>query len=368
MEGHHAGTLQKINRLAYMDFLRVLATIFVIACHTTALAIELVEPQSVSFVVLELFNNLFFTNNLLFLMLSGALLLGVRDEKMGAFFSKRFLKIAVPMAVYYILYVVAKEGIVWITPPYWKALFLRILMGVPEEAPHFWLIYTLFFLYALTPFFRFFVQNISDEVFAGVIAVIFVMNALDTFLPIWDLTFPFSSIVDSCAGVFLLGYFVVRVQSRRVENFFLVAGVCSFLLSDLLTCTTESYRSYLYQNSPLMMFSATALFLCIRRISQKYPSGSNRLAECYPMRILRKYSFSILLVHWGVLHVFVKQLLGIDVLSGGIWGGCLLMIGLTLLFSLCFSIVIDKTLVRLVYEALKLLGKGFDVIKRGLIS
>ena len=39
-----------------------------------------------------------------------------------------------------------------------------------------------------------------------------------------------------------------------------------------------------------------------------------------------KYSYSILLIHWGVLHYAVKQVLHVNVLSGGIVGGCLLAI------------------------------------------
>ena len=41
----------------------------------------------------------------------------------------------------------------------------RILLGAPEEAPHFWLIYVIIWLYVLTPFFRYVVQRYSGFCF-----------------------------------------------------------------------------------------------------------------------------------------------------------------------------------------------------------
>ena len=103
------GNLSKGGRQVYIDDLRVIATVFVIGVHTVSLAATMTEYGSIPFRVLTIFNFIFLSCNLLFVMLSGALLLPVKNESIGNFFRKRFTKVAIPLVVYYILYIVAKE-------------------------------------------------------------------------------------------------------------------------------------------------------------------------------------------------------------------------------------------------------------------
>lgn len=335
------------ERKIYLDYLRVIATVFVICVHTVSLAATMVAPGSTSFHVLEIFDFTFLSCNLLFVMISGALLLPVRGEKIGTFFRKRFSKVAVPLVVYYILYVCAKEGLEWLYPDHWLSMIRRILTGAPEEAPHFWLVYVILWLYVLTPFLRWIVQHIPDSVLAGVIGVIFVVNALDTYLPVWGLDAHLSPVVDSFAGVFLLGYFLSGKCSRRAENLFLAGGVISFVISCFLILQTETYELFIYQNAPTMMLFSSGIFIGVKRAATGC-SGEHPLIQ-----LVSRYSFSILLIHWGVLHFGVKQLLHVNVLSGGILGGCLLMIVLTLILSLAGAVIVDNTLLRLIQTLLQ---------------
>ena len=175
------GNLSKGGRQVYIDDLRVIATVFVIGVHTVSLAATMTEYGNIPFRVLTIFNFIFLSCNLLFVMLSGALLLPVKNESIGNFFRKRFTKVAIPLVVYYILYIVAKEGLVWLRPDHWILMLRRILTGAPMEAPHFWLVYVIIWLYVLTPFMRYIVHNIPDTVLSGVIGVVFAICALDTY-------------------------------------------------------------------------------------------------------------------------------------------------------------------------------------------
>lgn len=338
------------GRQIYLDYLRVIATIFVIGVHTVSLASSMVNPESASFYALEIFDFLFLCCNLLFVMISGALLLPIENESVGTFLGKRFSKIAVPFVIYYILYVCAAGGMMWLTPKYWRVLCLRILDGAPMEAPHLWLVYVIMGLYILTPLLRYLVQNIPDEVLAGVLVVVFVVNALDTYLPVFGLDAHLSVVVDSFAGAFLLGYFLSRKCSKRTEDFLIIGGILSFLISCFLILNTEGYKNYIYDNAPTMLLFSATVFLLVKRFARE------RQRESLFTRLVCKYSFSVLLIHWGVLHFFVKQVLHVNVLSFGIIGGCILMIGLTLLFSICGAVVIDNTIVWLVH----LIGHGIS--------
>lgn len=347
------------ERKIYLDYLRVIATVFVICVHTVSLAATMVLPESTSYYVLEILNFTFLSCNLLFIMISGALLLPVKGERLGAFFRKRFSKVAIPLVIYYILYVCAKEGMEWLYPDHWLAMIRRILTGAPEEAPHFWLVYVILWLYVLTPFFRWILQHIPDSVLAGVILVIFLVNGLETYLPFWGLNAHLSLVVDSFAGVFLMGYFLAEKCSVRAENILIAGGGISYVITCVLILWADNYAPYIFQNAPTMMLFSSAIFLLVKRAAAK------RRQESRFTRLLGKYSFSILLIHWGVLHFGVKQLLHVDVLSGGIVGGCLLMIVLTLFLSLIGAMILEHTLILLVQTALK---KLVDCFSKGIKS
>lgn len=342
------------KRSIYLDYLRVIAAVFVICVHTVSLAATMVVPGSVSFQVLEILNFSFLSCNLLFIMISGALLLPVKQEKISAFFTRRFSKVAIPMVIYYILYVCAKEGISQIYPANWGTLLKRILSGAPHEAPHFWLVYVILMLYILTPPLRFLIQKIPDDILRGLILVIFLVNAIDTYTPIWGIEAHLSVVVDSFAGVFILGYFLAGKCTKGEADFLILGGIISFLVSCILIVNTETYAQYIFQNAPTMLLFSSALFLLVKR-------GTFRLTrESLFVRLIGRYSFSILLIHWGVLHYVVKQMLGVNVLSGGIVGGCLLMIALTLIISVIGAVILEHTLIRLVHA---LFSKGSTIIR-----
>lgn len=320
------------SRQIYIDYLRALATVFVIGVHTVSLASSMVERGSVAFLMLECFDFAFLSCNLLFVMISGALLLPVRGEGSLAFFRKRFSKAAVPLAVYYVLYVCAKEGIEWIYPNHWIALIRRIFSGPPEEAPHFWLVYVILVLYLLTPFLRWVLAAIPDKAFYGMMAFLFFLCALDTYLPLLGKSFPLGRIADSFITAYLLGYLLAKKCSFPAENFFLTGGAASFLFSCCWIGIFGNYEEYLYQNAPTMLLFSSAIFLSVKRFAPLWEQRMGKAAAFW-IRFLGTYSYSILLIHWGVLHFVVKQLLGVNVLSGGIWGGVLLMMALTLILS-----------------------------------
>lgn len=79
------GNLSKGGRQVYIDDLRVIATVFVIGVHTVSLAATMTEYGSIPFRVLTIFNFIFLSCNLLFVMLSGALLLPVKMNRSAIF-------------------------------------------------------------------------------------------------------------------------------------------------------------------------------------------------------------------------------------------------------------------------------------------
>lgn len=338
----------------YLDILRVLAALFVIAIHTVSYAASLLPAENTSYKVLTLLVFTFVSCNLLFIMISGALLLPVQNESAGAFYWKRIRKVVVPLVIYYVLYVCAKEGIAaTLALGNLPRLFLRILSGAPEEAPHFWLIYVLVFLYILTPVLRWFLQRVPDFVCNGLVVVIFFTNALSCYLPLLGIELPIlQRIVETYAGIFILGYYLAKEERIAADYFFLTAGGISYLITAYLIFCTTGYERFIYGNAPTMMFYAAAIFVLVKRCGKKNTTSSPEVLCSYHtpkwlfVRLMGRYSYPVLLIHWGVLHFCVKQVLHVNVLSGGIWGGCIVMFLLTSFLSLLGAIVLENTLMR----------------------
>ena len=337
------------GRQVYIDILRVIATVFVIAVHTASLGASVAQAGSTQWYAFEIAGYLFLSCNLLFIMISGALLLPVKGERAGVFYRKRFLKVLVPMIVYYILYVCAKEGFRWLLPANWPALLQRILTGAPEEAPHFWLIYVILWLYVLTPVIRYLIQHIPDSVYNGLILVILAAQILYTYCDPLYFNPVYAGIIGSFAGVFIAGYYLTKDHPKWLELLIFGAGAGSVILAICHIFSGNAYDRYIYNHAPLMMFYTMALFLAVKKLF------ISKQTESHFITLISRYSFGILLIHWGILHVLVKQILHVNVLAGYGILGSLAMVLLTLFFSLIGAAVIDFLLISPILRGISIL-------------
>ena len=87
----------------------------------------------------------------------------------------------------------------------------------------------------------------------------------------------------------------------------------------------NDYVNYIYQNSPTMMCFTAAIFLLVKRLA------SQKTKSSFFVQWISRYSYSI-------LHV--------NVLGGGIVGGCIVMMVLTLFISAIGAMILDNTLLK----------------------
>lgn len=185
----------------------------------------------------------------------------------------------------------------------------------------------------------------------GVMGVLFAMTVVDTYAPLFSVTSPFSGIVDTFAIVFVFGYYLTNRCSKRVERLVFVGGIASVALTGYLIFHTADYGDYIFNNAPTMILAAGAVVVLVKHLV------SDEHHESLFTRLIAKYSFSILMIHWGVLHVVVKKMLHVDVTSGGIVGGCLLMVVLTFVISTVGAVIVDNTVVLAVRTILSGIGR-----------
>lgn len=326
------------TRVYYLDYIRITATILVITNHTVSFAAGQLDHRGALWLSLEMLSFLCLSCNLLFVMVSGALLLGQREESLSVFYVRRVSKVAIPMALYYLSYLVLLNGSSALKPGNWSNILGDILHGSPN-VPHFWLIYIILFLYIIAPLLRRVSRQLTDKSVFALTFMFLVFDGFVTYLPFLGVTAGFPITGLTWVTVFMTGYFLRRNVNKHYENILMAGGLLSLAVSLLLIAFSDSYPSLIYNTSPTMVLVSASLFLLIKRIYIKREAISACLA------CISRYSFSILLIHWYILFYIVKDKLHLQGLSLSIAGGIPLTVAVTLCLSLGFAIVFDNTIV-----------------------
>ena len=370
------------GRKAYLDKLRFLAAFLVILVHSMEGAASAVlegaamSPNSmppVRWFLLTGFSGVGLCCNLLFVMISGALLLPWREESVGAFYQKRFSKVLIPMVLYYFFYL-RRSGLLSFSPSSILDGFKTVISGPVELVPHFWLVYVVAGLYLGVPFLRWLFRNLPDKAFCGMAALIFIGAGIKTAAYLANLGFGFDSFLFSWTGIFILGYFLTCPCSKKYRPLILMGGGVSAVLVFLLFGLRQDAAAVAANDSLLMMLTASAVFVRFvmgeerqkekkersalgRKPSQNlFQSVPERSSQSVPQRIsalmrgvmqvIGRYSYSILLIHWYILFVIVENHLHIapgQLPAALLPVGILLQTGAALGLSLVFAVIFDQT-------------------------
>lgn len=146
-------------RFAYLSYLRVLAITAVVGTHVSGLTVKLAAPEGSApwWTAVALLNATTWAVPV-FVMISGALLLGPSREGAGEFYRRRLRRIAIPLVVWHLFYIAFS----WLVLG--RDLSLpRIVLGLVKAQTYtalyfFWLILG---LYLLTPLLRGFLAQAS---------------------------------------------------------------------------------------------------------------------------------------------------------------------------------------------------------------
>ncbi len=190
--------MSRLSRYTYIDSLRVICSIFVIATHVIMYYINAFEVSTVPWVVLVFSKATTQCAVPVFFMLSGATILSsTKDEPYGQFIKRRLVKIAIPFLsysiLYYLFYVFVKGEYEFGVAEY----FRRLALGGNSISGHFWYIYALIPMYFIFPFLRKMVQNLTKKQLLTLITVIFTICSF----------FPFINSILSMFSNFKVGYY-----------------------------------------------------------------------------------------------------------------------------------------------------------------
>lgn len=334
------------KRAVYLDYLRVLAAVLVILAHTCSPMVDAADADWKR-LVLVLGLSLGLCCNILYVMLSGTLLLGgSQHEREGvlSFYIRRASKVIIPLIAYYFLLLHLNDEVRFLPPKQIGAALKRIMTGAPDVGPHLWLIYTIVALYLVTPFFRVMVQHMSDRLLSSLAVVILVLNALTTYLPVFGMAFGASTFLAGWEGVFLLGYILTRQSSQegapRRIRWILCAATVSYVVMAAAVFVDSAQMNLVYGSTPPIVLASCGIFVLFIKYKDWFQDKSNAV-----VRLCSKYSYSIILIHWYALFVVVQGKLHITALRFGCLGGIAASVAATFAVCLVMAFVFDNTVV-----------------------
>lgn len=331
------GLRQKTGRDCRYDWLRVLAVVMVIMTHAIQVDLHenMVSGRRAEFIFIVIYM-LCLACNLIYVMLSGALLIPYRDESIWKFYTKRISAVALPMGIYYFFYLwqageLAGGGILYVM----QNFLLRLCQGNTPEAPHYWLMYVLLSIYIVIPFFRYMFWNMPYKVLTGAVILGLFLMGVDLFCPF---TLGISSFLGKWEGIAIIGYWVTRPETRKYYCWLMRFGIFAFCVMAGMIWQNVDYRTLCGNHSPVMALICMGLFAAVLKYGDIFNKGNTLL------RVLSKYSYSLILVHWWALHWIVRGKLDIHI---GQYGGMGLIpeTFITLAVSLLISFLIDNLVV-----------------------
>ena len=367
----------------YLDWLRVLAALFVILAHSCSSMLDQADANWKR-LALVCGLSLGLCCNLLYVMLSGTLLLDSRkdrEESVISFYIRRASKVIVPLIAYSFLLFDINDEVHFFPPQNIGNSLKRIVTGGSSVGPHLWLIYTIVALYLVTPFFRVMVQHMSDKLLRSMAVVILVLNALTAYLPLFGMTFGAATFLAGWEGVFLLGYILTRqnnpehpkddpehpkddpehpkddlVVAKRRNHVIMLAAVVSYIVMVVVVYVDSTQMNYIYGNTTTILITSCGIFVWFVNNKEKFKEKSNAL-----LRLCSKYSYSIILIHWYALFVVVQGKFHITALRFGCLGGIAASVVVTFGVCIVLAVVFDNTVV-IVCNAL------FDKLTAGLVD
>lgn len=337
------------NRIIYLDYLRLLATLFVILVHCLDVTTISVPAKSFPWVAVESLSAILLVCNYLFIMNSGALILRGKTDDIKNFYYKRITSIGIPFLCYYGIYLrlscrytdqgIIKGGL---------AAFKDILKGPIDWAPHLWVIYVILSLSILAPFFAMLLCQLSESMLHTMVFVILLFGCTALYLPIFSIPVNLDLMIQPWEGVFLLGYYFSHpaAMKRRFVYWFLGGASCLFTI--LCVIYRPDYKAILLADgAPTMIFIGGGLFLLLRTLEHRLPKPG------FILNFLIRYSYSILMVHWAILY-YVRTHLEIIIKLPWIAGSTILSFFLVLVLSALSAFLFDQTVIYCVNRLMEL--------------
>lgn len=278
-----------------LDYLRTMAAVLVIMMHSICdIFVPQVSLGDPGYGILKITLGLSLCCNVLYVMLSGALILKPKKESIKDFYARRLSRVLIPTLCYFALYMFVGYRKEIFAEGFFRGIatmFKGLLTGRPDYMPHIWLVYVILGLYILAPFLRIIVEHITEGQLFGLIVAGFVFNALTTVLPIFGISFGIDTPIAGWMGVFFLGYYMTTEHAKKRYGVFMALGVIGLIAPILCIYFNPALLGYVANQTPFMWLAGSGFFAFFMSFKKIFGKRNVVIAA------ISKYNFSIMLVH-----------------------------------------------------------------------
>ena len=339
----------KNNRKPVYDYIRIIAVVFIISVHILGPDWENTKGMENTIIYHVLNYIRCFTGvsgDCLFIMISGALLLGFKEESVLTFYRKRLTKVAIPLVIYYLFYL-------WQYDAMGGLSVLQVIKKIitadytGANVYHFWLIYIIISLYVIVPFLRYMLKDMPYKVLTSLVSVMFIYYLL-TKLIINESAMPMH--FSFWLMMFIMGYWYGNSETRKYDNIAIALGLFAAIIFGIYLKLRTGLPDDFDSEYPLIIPASIGIMAIFFKLQ-------NRLKNVYLIRLISKYSYGIILVHMLVINFAVKLYIYKYFSALYYQGlGFVLIVLITLIGSLITAYFIDNIFVNPITA---LLGRDF---------
>ncbi len=291
------------KRMVYLDLIRVLACYMIVVAHSKLQT----RAPDISLHVYNLLSSPFIG---LFFMVSGALLLPVKDPSIYIFIKNRLSKVGIPLLAWSIVYAITH----WLLDGKSLGDVLITLARAPFQqiSAHLWFVYSLVGLYLFSPIISPWLRQATKSDLRYYLlfwCITLTLPYMNKFIPnvyningaITSTFFQFSGFL----GYYLLGYYLCRFPPllTKVKHWLcyglilLMCGIFPFIFYFFDNINNPLWLQYLTINIAVM---SAVIFIFLQRILIKNKLLSNVLID------ISKMSYGIYLIHLLILTEVVR--------------------------------------------------------------
>lgn len=308
------------DRVLSFDVIRIVAVLAVVMIHSAATFIAY-PPQSVEFIMANIFDGISRIGVPLFVMISGALMLDENKNLPIKTMLKYALKIFILLCIWSLLYAVVYQIITPLSENKQvsvSAFFNAFVYG----HYHLWYLYMLIGLYLITPILRAFVKKSNEKIvfYFIVLAAIFqfaipLVNVLiNEATQTSNLLLNFSNkfkmgYVGQYTAYYLLGWYLTNVSIKKTYRSLLYilgfAGVLITILGTqlMINDTNKIYNTFYSDIGINVMFYSIGVFVFLFHFykDKKY-KHFNKISAA-----LSKLTFGVYLIHPYIIFILNKH-------------------------------------------------------------
>lgn len=307
------------SRIIWIDLIKVVAIFSVLLLHTASPIVKhLSKVDPLVWNIGNFYDSMVRMAVPLFFMVTGALLLNQKEESLHTFFSKRFLKVVIPLLGWSLIYILFRKYYLHQDINFLNHFFASFYK---KQYYHLWFLYTLIGLYLFIPIFKIFVQNTSKTIHLYFIILwVFTVSIIPIINKFTSIHIPnYLPMMSGHIGFLLLGYMLYHLEINKkifITSFILiiVTTIITTVGTYYLSIDANKFQSFFYKNLSLTtIIQSISYFIVLKYIAMKTYTTNTTINTIITQLSLT--SFGIYLIHPIILKILQQKYIHLNDLT-----------------------------------------------------